>query len=143
MRLLVVENDSKGILKQVLVEVEDPKSKLPVLKQMVGIMESNNGIGLTANQVGLLDRMFIFRLKTGKVEFAINPEIIKSSKRRAAMNEGCLSYPNKQVQVSRSVEIKVRYHNGHTTIIKTLKGMDARVFLHEFDHCEGECILGK
>ena len=142
MKLLIEANDSKGILKQVLTEVADPKSKLPVLKQMVGIMEANNGIGITANQVGLLDRMFVYTLNK-KPEFVINPIILKSSKRQVTLREGCLSYPGVQAQVMRPAEIKVKYHNGHVEVIKNLKGMEARCFLHEFDHLSGECILGR
>lgn len=143
LKLLTSNKDKKGVLKQRLTEVEDPSSKIEVLKEMLDIMKQNNGIGLTANQVGLTDRMFIYTMNSGRVEFVINPEIIKTSKRMAWFNEGCLSYPGKQVQIQRPVQIKVKYHNGHNIVIKNLKGMEARVWLHEYDHCEGECIVSK
>jgi peptide deformylase len=140
MKLLIEADDVDGILKEKLVEVSDPKSKLPVLREMVEIMEANNGIGITANQVGLLDRMFVYTLNK-RPEFAINPIILKLSKRQVTLKEGCLSYPGAEAQVMRPAEIKVKYHNGHVEVIKNLKGMEARCFLHEYGHCEGHCIL--
>lgn len=143
MKLVTESNDVNGVLKQVLAKVEDPTTKLEQLDQMVEVMRENNGIGLCANQVGITESMFIYTNNKGKVEYVINPEIIKTGKRVAMRSEGCLSYPGKQVQVSRPVEIKVRYHNGRVLITKTLKGLEARCWMHEYDHCMGECIVGK
>lgn len=143
MKLLIEANDVDEVLKQKLITVEDPNSKLPVLREMIEIMKANSGIGLTANQVGLLDRMFIFTLNNGKIEFVINPKVIKLGNKKISAPEGCLSYPGKEVAVSRPKEIMVKYHNGYKNVMKKLSGWEARVFLHEFDHCNGECILGK
>ena len=76
MKLLTVDNDTKGLLTTVLKEVEKPEKMTKKLEKMVKVMEKHEGIGLTANQVGLTERMFVFTLNDGTVEFAVNPEIL-------------------------------------------------------------------
>ena len=143
LKLTTKQNDSRGVLKQKLIQVENPSSKLSVLKEMVQIMKTNNGVGLTANQVGLIDRMFIQYIGKKHIEFIINPKIIRVSNDKVGLTEGCLSYPNEQRFVMRYKTIWVKYHNGTKEVSKKLSGMDARVFQHENDHCCGYCILGK
>lgn len=145
MRLLIESQDADGILKRKLkkVDVESELSNsIEELIEMVKIMEDNNGIGLTANQVNIDKSMFI-QYMDGKIEFVINPQILKYSNSKSTMTEGCLSYPDKQVSVTRAREVLVKYHNGKKIVTKTLKGMNAIIFQHEFDHCKGECIVGR
>lgn len=144
MELLIEANDKDGILKRKLAKVDtsDLTETLIELKEMVEIMKVNDGIGLTANQVNIDKSMFV-QYMDGKIEFVINPQVLKIGKQKSSMSEGCLSYPNKEVVVIRPKEIMVRYHDGKKVVVKTLYGMNARVFLHEFDHCQGQCIVGK
>jgi peptide deformylase len=145
MKLITESNDTEGILKKKLSKVDietDLESTLSELKEMIDIMNENFGIGLASSQVGINKAMFIFTLN-GKVEFAINPQILKYSQQKSTMVEGCLSYPNKHVSVTRPSEILVRYHNGKKVVTIKLMGMNSKVFQHEFSHLQGQCIVGK
>ncbi len=97
-----------------------------------------DGIGLAAPQVGHNIRLIVLRLSTGKIVEMINPRISWTSDRRVNMSEGCLSIPEKELWVERPSKVRVKF--------QTLEGdfkywclhkMDARVFLHEYDHLEG------
>lgn len=144
LKLLIESEDTDGILKRKLAKVDtsDLTETLAELREMVAVMNENGGIGLASNQVNLDKSMFVFFMD-GKVEFVINPQIIKQSQQKSSMVEGCLSYPNKEVAVIRPKEIMVRYHNGTKVVVKTLNGMNCRIWLHEFNHTQGQCIVGK
>lgn len=103
------------------------------------------GVGLSANQIGLNKRMFVmcFEDEKGKLyeEAIINPKIISHS---AAMiylpqGEGCLSVDREVAgYVPRYERIKVKAVNMNGEEIKLrLKGFAAIVFQHELDHLNG------
>ena len=97
-----------------------------------------NGIGLAAPQVGHNIRLIVIRLSTGKIQEMINPRISWTSDTRVKMEEGCLSIPDKNLWIDRPSKVRVKFQ---TTEGKfkywCLHKMDARVFLHEYDHLEG------
>ena len=150
MKLITVENDKKGILTTPLtqVNVEDAKALQKAVKnldKMVKVLEEHSGLGLTANQVGLTDAMFVFQLKDGSIEYVINPEIVARTGGYKTEKEGCLSYPEVgHVDVRRSKEIIMNYHNGTSYVIKRkFKGLEARICQHEEAHVKGLCALIK
>jgi peptide deformylase len=67
-----------------------------------------------------------------------NPKVISVNENLQANEEGCLSFPNLWLDVKRPVSIESEYfdRDGNKCII-TLKGIDARCFLHELDHLNG------
>jgi peptide deformylase len=112
---------------------------------MVDLMTTNNGIGLAANQVGLLKRVFVIKLQnhptiTQPVGM-FNPQVISQNENQFVAKEGCLSFPDLWINVPRPVSIESEYFdkNGNQCII-TLTGIDARCFLHELDHLNGVCF---
>lgn len=150
LELITVDNDDKGFLKMELDKVEHPVDMVPYFKEMVTIMKDNDGIGLTCNQVGLTHRMFVMMMnsdpnvkKQAYPIMVVNPRIFKISNEKNVNEEGCLSYPGQKVQVVRPIEIHVGFNDGRRQRRMKLNGLDARVFLHEYDHCEGECIISK
>ena len=98
------------------------------------------GIGLSANQIGINERVFIMMLniETEETITCFNPRIIKRYDDNVWCEEGCLSFPDEIINVQRPDRIVVKYEDedGKDHKIK-LSGMAARVFLHEFDHLEG------
>jgi peptide deformylase len=104
---------------------------------MIQTMLSSNGVGLAANQVGILKRIIII-LVNDKPIAMINPEITYESEEQEIIKEGCLSFPNTFLSISRSKEITVKYRNlsGHP-MIETYTGLIARCILHEVDHLHG------
>lgn len=96
----------------------------------------SDGMGLSANQIGVPTRMFVMRAEN--VIGVINPRIIDVSTEMVTLEEGCLSYPNLFVKVKRPKFIKVRFtHPDGTTETKKFDGITARVFQHELDHLDG------
>ena len=103
-------------------------------------MYHHNGIGLSANQIGINERVFVMisDLDTQETITCFNPKILKYSKDMVVMEEGCLSYPDKFVEVERSETVVVKYEDENKVDHKIkLEGFAARVFLHEFDHMQG------
>lgn len=132
------------ILKQTAVdwsfETDADPEKLE--KEMIELMLSFKGIGLAANQIGLLKRVLAIKLQKHQdiVEpFAMfNPSIVNTSEQQQDGQEGCLSFPDLWLDVKRPQSVDVEYFDkqGKQCII-TLTGIDARCFLHELDHLNG------
>jgi peptide deformylase len=134
---LVPSNSS--ILKHRLEEfdfVNPPTDPIQLAHDLAETMLYNDGLGLSANQIGLPYRAFA--IKAEKIIVCFNPRIVDYSEETIYLEEGCLSYPNLYIKVKRPKKIKIRYvePNGNT-VTKTFNGLTARVALHEYDHLEG------
>jgi len=117
------------------------------LERMYATMYDDDGIGLSANQVGVDLRFFIadFSLhdKNMGKEVFINPEIIQREG-VDVLEEGCLSVPEIREKVTREWKIKVRYENIQREVIeKEFEGYLARVIQHETDHLKGILFIDK
>ena len=103
-------------------------------------MFKHNGVGLSANQIGIVERAFVMMIDIDLQETitCFNPKIIKESKDEVVMEEGCLSYPEMYLDISRPRSIIVKYEDEGKSIFKRrLDGYIARIFQHEYDHMEG------
>jgi len=134
------------ILKEVCSEVskDDDLSYVQELRRILCF--TKKGVGLSASQIGVTKKLFILRLdpKVNNLSVVINPEIIDDNFVKMTAIEGCLSYPGFYCKVERPWKIEVKYLNERfTEIKKELIGYEARVFLHEYDHLLGECIVGE
>jgi len=112
-----------------------------IAREMTQIMLEEGGIGLSANQVGLDAQIFVIKpyLLEDKTPFAvINPVIEKVSEETDIMPEGCLSHPNLFLKVKRPTRLVAKYLdiNAKECTIE-LYDIDARCFLHEYDHLQG------
>lgn len=108
--------------------------------ELVEFMRSNNGIGLSANQVGLTYRVFAMEGEPAFVCF--NPRVVLAGSNTVTLEEGCLSYPGLLIKVKRPRDVKVRFQGPDgDTYTKTFTGMSARVFQHELDHLDGVTML--
>ena len=112
-----------------------------VSKEMIGIMEKSNGVGLAANQVELDAQIFIIKptgLKDhedGKPIALINPKIEAVTEDMELGVEGCLSYPGLYLKVNRPKGLVVEYLDLDKKECKIeLLGCNARIFGHEYDH---------
>jgi len=100
------------------------------------------GVGLAANQVNKLWRIFIIKMPDDKFTICINPQIIKSSKKMISslpedkhFLEGCLSIPSYYGFVDRPLKVKVQYQTiKGLTKTKTLIPPHSSYFQHELDH---------
>lgn len=117
-------------------------------QQMIFLMKTSDGIGLSGNQVGLLKRVFVIKLKNhvGITEpFAMfNPKVVSQTTEMQTSNEGCLSFPKLWLKVPRPHKVHAEYLDKHAnTCTITLEGIDARCFLHELDHLDGMVFTAK
>lgn len=110
--------------------------------EMAKIMMENNGIGLAANQVGLDAQIFVMRplnhAEVTKPFAVINPIILEVSEEKETRPEGCLSYPGLVLQVARPTRLVAQFLDiSAKECILEFSGIDARCFLHEYDHLQG------
>ena len=109
-------------------------------KILIDNMIHHNGIGISANQIGIWERAFamIRDVENNEVMVCFNPRIIKSYTEEVEMEEGCLSYPELFLKIKRPDKIVVKYEDEDKKIHKIkLQGLASRVFQHEYDHMEG------
>lgn len=110
-------------------------------QEMIQIMEDNDGLGLSANQVGFNGQIFVQRpmlLENKTPLIIINPIIIEVDSNYESMPEGCLSHPMLVLNVNRPKRIIAKYvDTEQKECIIELVDIDARCFLHEFDHLHG------
>ncbi|MGE5408782.1 MAG: peptide deformylase [Syntrophothermus sp.] len=115
------------------------------VERMAAIMRDGLGVGLAANQLGLLRRVLVFQAGSdGEPAALVNPEFEWLSEETVLAEEGCLSLPRVSVDVERSLHARVRGFDadGEPTLIEA-SGLEARVLQHEIDHLDGVLILDR
>jgi peptide deformylase len=116
---------------------------LTLVRDMQETMEANKGVGLAANQVGVLLRIFVWKIDEKEEGVLINPSITQSAG-RATDTEGCLSLPGILASVPRAETVTVRGLNLEgRKVERVTTGLLARVIQHEFDHLEGILITDR
>ena len=119
-------------------------------QNMVNTMELNDGIGLSANQVGALIRMFVMKVISDDKDapqylIALNPAILEKSDEIDSL-EGCLSFDflEEVVPVKRSGRILLSYCdlNANYNVVE-LTGINAICAQHEIDHLDGITFVDK
>ena len=109
-------------------------------KVLIDNMIHHEGIGISANQIGIWERAFamVRDLEHNEVMVCFNPRIVKSYAEEVEMEEGCLSYPELFLKIKRPDKIVVKYEDEDKKTHKIkLQGLASRVFQHEYDHMEG------
>lgn len=117
---------------------------LKLAKDMIETMNINNGLGLSACQVGKNIRTFVVLKELSDKNIFINPEIIKMSKKADIVEESCLSLPSVFLPIKRAKSLKIKAFDetGKEFKIKA-KDLLARVIQHEIDHLNGVLIVDK
>lgn len=113
--------------------------------RMAGLMQDAIGLGLAAPQLGLSQRLLVYRVgPDAPVVALVNPELEWSSDEDETMEEGCLSLPGVTVDVGRPVYVRVRARDelGEDRVVEA-SGLEARVIQHEIDHLDGVLILDR
>ena len=105
-------------------------------------MTAHGGVGLAANQVGVLQRVVVIKLQEwDEAMTLVNPEIIRREGLRE-VEEGCLSLPGYRGMVRRAERVRVRYQDlkGKQQRLKA-ECMLAQAVEHETDHLNGILYL--
>ncbi len=111
-----------------------------LLEDMAETMYQANGVGLAANQVGVLRCVVVIDTDDELIEL-INPVILKAEGEQDGL-EGCLSFPNQFGNVKRPMKVTIRAQDRHGNYFeKTGEGLLARAFCHEIDHLSGHVFV--
>ena len=138
------------VLKTKAEEVKEFNEEIKKLvEDMFDTMYKRGGVGLAANQVGVLKRVVVIDLhsrteKEGKEQIVlINPEIV-AQEGEVVKEEGCLSLPGLYRKVKRAAYVKVKAQNleGEEFEIEG-EGLLARALQHEIDHLNGIVFIDR
>jgi peptide deformylase len=113
-----------------------------LVERMKSLMQEANGVGLAANQVGVLRRVLVMQPGEEGPIVLVNPVVRESSDELCTDDEGCLSLQGVTVPVERRLRVTVDAvdENGNDVSYE-LEGLGARVLQHEVDHLDGVLIL--
>jgi peptide deformylase len=115
------------------------------VSRMAGLMNDALGVGLAAPQLGLSQRLLVYRVGPDAPLIAlVNPSVEWTSEDSETLDEGCLSIPGVTVDVDRPVHVRVRAQDeeGEERLVEA-SGLEARVIQHEIDHLDGVLILDR
>jgi len=111
-----------------------------LVSEMFALMYANEGIGLAANQVGILQRIIVVDINSLKSAI-INPVIIKTKLGLFSSIESCLSFPGAEVKMQRHKLIVVEGFDENWEPVKMkLRGLASACIQHEIDHLNGVTI---
>lgn len=123
--------------------VKEWKTIPPLVAKMSKTLLIEDGIGLAANQVGSLQRLFLLHLE-GKIIAFVNPKITNLTLETAIAEEGCLSFPGLSVPVKRSLKVMISAADEKGEEFELiLEGWEARAAQHELDHLDGVLIIDR
>lgn len=135
-------------LKAVAEPIERVTDEIRALAQdMAETMYAAPGVGLAANQVGVLKRIFVIDIadedEPSDLKVFINPEIIERDG-EIVYPEGCLSFPGASEEITRSATVKVRALNENGEPFELFaEGLLAVAIQHENDHLNGVLMIDK
>ena len=105
---------------------------------LIDTLRHVNGIGLAANQVGVLRRVIVIQLPEDEdPRVYVNPEIVHREGEREVV-EGCLSLPGYQATITRAIWVKAKALDRTSKLIRLrADGLLAQALEHEIDHLNG------
>ena len=161
-----------AVLKETAQPIENIDADIQAqILRMMETMYEGAGIGLAANQVNMLNRIFVMDLPEGswvhgpevngvltieagyrsgqrdeepirKPRAFINPEVIWESEQRSIYDEGCLSIPGQYGEVIRPAQVRVKFQNEKgDTVEEEFDGLDSHCVQHEIDHLNGVLFI--
>lgn len=152
-------------------EITSKKIQNIISQMKEDLSSQDDGVAIAAPQIGENVRIFVMSGKVTRImelkggdeedesdevydkEFSeadypftvfINPEIIKSSRKKIPMEEGCLSVRYLYGKVPRSEKVTIKAHDDKGSLItRGASGLMAQVFQHEIDHLNGVLFIDK
>jgi peptide deformylase len=115
------------------------------IERMGALMNDAMGVGLAATQVGVLNRVFVYRAYADdEISALVNPVLEHAGEELELGEEGCLSIPGVHVDVERPAEVRMRGQDAEgNEVVVDATGLEARVLQHELDHLDGVLILDR
>ena len=113
------------------------KSVDRIAQDLVDTMQNAQGIGLAANQIGILKRVIAIQLPEEDPRVYINPEIVDKEGERE-VTEACLSVPGYRGIITRSILVKAKAWDRQWKDVRIkAEGLLAQALEHEIDHLNG------
>ncbi len=146
-RPIVIYGDP--VLREVTEPVEEINQDVKdLVSSLMGTLKKAKGLGLAASQIGEAKPVFIIDLSAVDINQSlkvfINPEIVEASDEEVEMEEGCLSFPDMYLKITRPERVRVRAMDldGNVFEIET-DGLAARAIQHEYDHTLGKLFIDR
>lgn len=118
------------------------KNILRCAQAMIDVMKVENGVGLSANQVGLPFSMFVILWQESEL-CLVNPTI-QAYGPTIEQKEGCLSFPGIALKIKRHAKCHIHAYDLHgNDIEEEADGLLGRVVQHEMDHLEGRLFIDR
>jgi peptide deformylase len=108
-------------------------------RDLLETMRAAPGIGITAPHVGVSQRVVVLELDaTGGAQTYVNPEIVWTSSETILHQEGSVSMPGVNDEVTRQAQVRIRYQNleGRPQTEQS-DGLRAVCHQHEIDQLDG------
>ncbi|HMP67430.1 MAG TPA: peptide deformylase [Candidatus Paceibacterota bacterium] len=153
-KIVQIENKVlRQTAKEVPVDKICSKKFTKIIEEMkLALAQEKDGVALAAPQIAESWRIFVVSpIAYDTIKFVgdrkfvfINPEIIKSSKDKKLMEEGCLSVRPFYGKVRRSSRVMVKaFDENGKEFEMTGNGLIAQIFQHEIDHLNGVLFIDK
>ena len=115
------------------------------IREMRRLLEDAMEAGLAATQLGIMNRVFVYRADVdGPVLALVNPELEWTSEETDSAEEGCLSIPGIWIEVARPARIRMRgLDEQGAEVVLEAEMPEARVLQHELDHLDGVLTLDR
>ncbi len=145
MEILLVPNEFLRQKAKRLINITNEDIK--IANQMMDTMIKAPGVGLAANQVGVLKQIVTINFEDKENDkkanyILFNPSIIEYSDEKVIMEEGCLSLPEQYADIERPKKIVLEYIDENEKMIKKeIDGYEARILQHEIDHLSGKLFV--
>ena len=131
---------TSSILKEPLEPCSDDLDLKKLQKILNNAMVYYQGIGLSANQIGIKERVFMMYsdIKKKDIIICFDPMITEYGEETIVMDEGCLTWPGLWLKIKRPESFRCNYYDIDGELIQVeMHGLEARIFQHEYDHLEG------
>ena len=158
-----IVSESAGVLREhakeaAIKEIPAPKIKKIIAEMKEALSPHKDGVAIAAPQIGVPLRIFVVsghvfdpkallnddKSKKREDVIFINPEIVKISKEKEWMPEGCLSVRPWYGEVKRAKKITISaYDEKGKRITRGASGLLAQIFQHEIDHLNGVLFIDK
>ena len=138
---LTLYDDNHPLLSRMIPEYDIRNLPNPniikLAKQLKMTMKLHSGMGLSANQCGIFQRVFVIGTEHFQL-VCINPKIVEQSEEMIKDTEGCLSFPGMSLKLKRSDWITAEYYDESGKLHNVrMEGLTARCYQHELDHMNG------
>jgi peptide deformylase len=115
-----------------------------LVRDMFDTMHHHRGVGLAAPQIGVSKRMIVIDCGPDYQDdplVLINPEITSAEGSQTG-EEGCISFPELFLPVTRPMKITARFRTLAWKLVEVeAEGLLARAIAHECDHLDGKLFI--